>query len=603
MKNFVKFAQGEPVISAFIGAPLVIFSILLVAARLDTALLPNVAIQHYIHYYMAAFSGFVALIIALYSSGVFGQQIRVRMQFITMAFSMLAALLLVSGLTTPGILLADVAPHVSAWSFLLSLPVSALFFVLAGIRWSPRLEARLARGMVWLWVGVIVALALYLWWITAVPQSTIILSRSLPGRVIGLAVALLTIAAFAWAAARVVVDFEALYTFSHRLSGTLLLLAEAQFFLVVGRANGLTGIFVYPLLLLALLVAVWAILSSLRNTENLQVSRYFAAAGSVLIVGMSLLMGEFVISVLDLKEHRLAILFALLFQSVLGFLVLYVIVVHLDRLVQLRTEELRREQRLRTELTQMVIHDLKSPLSVIRSSIGMLLKEYLGKITPRQQRVLVRADESSQRILQLINNLLDVERLEAGALPIYKRDIEGATWLREALAHWEVVAEAQNKRLLIHVPDGLPPLLGDRELLQRVITNLLTNAFNYSMPEGFVEVTAVAKDQHVIILVSDDGPGVPDSDKQRIFEKFAQVESIHHRGTGLGLTFCRMVVEAHNGDLSVEDNPNGGAIFRLALPVHVRDAAPAGQDPDLPAAHTRRPTALAADTSLSSDKR
>ena len=580
MFKFVKSVKQEPLITAMIFVPLSLFLLLIVVPSLDRFFLPNAQFQSYIHYYATAFSGFVAVIIALYSSGVFGQSIRVRMQFITLAFTMLAVLLLMSGLTTPDVLLANEGSEVFRLALNLSLPAGAVFFALAGIRWPTAVEALLERRLWWLWGGAVALLVVCVVGLTAVSPSFAAFSQTVYGRVLGVLIGIGTIALYLWAAVRIRVDLESKYTFSHRLSGTLLLLAEAEFVLKAGRADGLSGFFVYPLLLLALMVAVWAILSTLRGAENLQVSRYFAAAGSVLSVGFSLLLGEFVLNVFGLQEHRLAILFTLLTQGVLGFLLLYVVVVHLDRLVQLRTEDFRREQRLRAEMTQMVIHDLKSPLSVIRSSNGMLLKGYLGPITPKQQKLLMRADESNLRILQLIDNLLDVERLEAGALHLRQRNIESANWLLESLAHWEVVAEAHNKRLLLSVPESLPPLFGDPDLLQRVLNNLMTNALNYASAEGVVAVTAVFADPYVIIDVIDDGPGVPDSDKLRIFEKFAQVEGASRRGSGLGLTFCRMVVEAHSGTLVVDDNPGGGAVFRLTLPINPYRAEPATQEAD-----------------------
>ncbi|MBK8988561.1 MAG: hypothetical protein IPM39_21245 [Chloroflexi bacterium] len=576
MSDFPLFAKKEPVMVVILCTPPLFFLLLILLPALDSFLWINMQFDRYIHYYLTAFSGFVALNIALYSSGVFGQRIRARMQFITLAFSLMAGLLLLSGLATPGVLFAEADVQVSLWSLYLSLPVGALFFTLAAIRWSPQAEAWLARWRWWLVTAVFLLFGGYVWLITAVPLSFLFNLRL--ARMAGLLLAGVTIALYLWSAARIRVDFDARYTFSQRLALTLALLAEAQFFLWIGRSEALSRLFFYPVTLLALLVAVWAILSTLRDTEDLQVSRYFAAAGSVLIVGFSLLSAEFIIRVFDLESHRPVVLFMLLMQGVLGFFILYIIVAHLDRLVHWRTDELQREQRLRAELTQMVIHDLKSPLTVIRSGIGMLSKGHLGAITARQQQVLVRADESSQRILQLIDNLLDVERLEAGALPLKLRHIESTDWLCNALTHWEVVSEAQGKNLRITIPEDLPALRGDRELLQRVLNNLLTNALNYATSVGVVEVRAYPAEKQLVVEVIDDGPGVADADKLRIFDKFAQVDGTQRRGTGLGLTFCKMVVEAHQGGLAVSDNPDGGAIFRLALPICVNGTAEALAD-------------------------
>ena len=568
MSNFIPFVKREPVIAAMIFAPLLLFLLLILSPALDSSFQFDAQFQKYVHYYATAFSGFVALIIALYSSGVFGQSVRARMQFITMAFGVLGGLLLLSGLATPGIIFREPGIQASSWSLNLSLPAGAMFCALAAIRWRPAAEALLVRWRGRLGAAVVVLFGLYLWLVTAVPQPFLTFSVHPFSGPAGFVLAFVTVGLYLWSALRIRVDFEARSTFSQRLSVALLLLAEAQIFLRVGRPEALSSLIFYPLLLLAVLVAVWAILATLRSTEELQVARYFAVAGSVLIVGFSLLAGEFIINVFDLYDYRPTILLTLIVQGVLDFLILYVIVVHLDHLVRARTADFRREQRLRSELTQMVIHDLKSPLTVIRSSISMFLKGHLGETSPQQQRILVRADESSQRILQLIDNLLDVERLEAGVLVLQPRSIQSANWLRESLANWELVAEAQGKRLHVCIPEALPSLFGDRELLQRVLNNLLTNALKYSSPEGTVEVIASAESSIVVIKVIDDGPGVPDSDKLRIFEKFAQVEGTERRGTGLGLTFCKMVVEAHGGMLVVGDNPTGGAVFRLALPTN-----------------------------------
>ena len=567
MFDLRKIIKQEPVFAVLLTVPLVIFGVLLLFPKLDAALWFAVPYEIYAHYYMSAFSGFVALIVAFYSSSLSDRKIDTRLRFITLAFALLAAMMLLSALFTPGVYFNGTEAKVAVWALYLSLPIGAVFFALAGVRWSPAGEAWLEKYLTWWGLGVVGLLVLLMWLVTAVSPPIVSLNQSPMNSAVTTLLTISTIGLYIWSAQRIRTDFVALYTFGHRLSLTLLLLVEAQFFLVVGRDKALSGHLFYPQMMLALFVAVWAILSALRNNEDLQVSRYFAASGSVIIVGFSLVLGEFVISLFDLQAIRPAILLTLLAEGVLSFLILYVIVAHLERLVRQRTVDFRREQRLRAELTQMVIHDLKSPLTVIRSSISMVTKGNLGAVDARQQKILRRADESTQRILQLIDNLLDVERLEVGALMLRRAEIQSAIWLQDSLAHWEVVAGAQNKSLTIDVPDTLPPLWGDGDLLQRVINNLLTNALNYSSMEGLVNVAACVEGNELTLYVADDGPGVPDADKARIFEKFAQVEGTERRGTGLGLTFCKMVVEAHQGTLAVADSPDGGAVFRMGLPI------------------------------------
>lgn len=574
MADFVTFVRSKPILATLLLAPVVLFLLLMLAPASDIPLWQTSAQYWDVHAYLMMFAGLMALITALYANVVLKSRARGRLQFVTLAFVAMAAMMLLSGLDTPDVFFAERKSQGFLWSLSLSLPVGALFFALAGVRWRPTVEETLARWRVVIGLVVLLFLAVYGGLVTAVAHPILSFSTLISGPIylaIGLGATLLLL----WAARRIWSDVSiegAL--FGQRLALALLLLAEAQLFFTIGRPEALSWFLFYPLTLLGLAVAVWAILSALRANRELQVSRYFAVTGSILILGVSLLVGEAVIQFFGLDRYRSVILTVMLAQGVLNFLSLLAIVVYLDRLVQRRTLELAREQRRRIDLTQMIVHDLKSPLTVIRSGISMLVKGHLGDVTPRQRQLLNRTEEANQRLLQLIDNVLDVERMEAGMLPLRWQEFQCTPWLREGLVAWEPVAEAQGKQLKQSIPPNLPTVRGDKELLLRVVNNLLANAFNYASSGSLVCVSAGVEQGYVAICVTDDGPGVPDGDKERIFEKFAQVEGAPRRGAGLGLTFCKMAVEAHGGRLVVLDNPTGGAVFRFTLPI-VRSEASA----------------------------
>jgi two-component system, OmpR family, sensor histidine kinase KdpD len=182
----------------------------------------------------------------------------------------------------------------------------------------------------------------------------------------------------------------------------------------------------------------------------------------------------------------------------------------------------------------------------------------------------------------MIETLLDVEQLEAGVLVLKRQMLQSASWLRASLKDWEMVAEARHAALIVSLADDLPPVLADQALLQRALDNLVANALNFTPEAECVTVSAFVNGQDLVIQVADHGPGVPENERERIFAKFAQIEGGQRRGSGLGLTFCRMVAEAHEGQISVSDNPTGGAVFSLLLPVAVCAPCPVPED-SLPA--------------------
>ncbi len=240
----------------------------------------------------------------------------------------------------------------------------------------------------------------------------------------------------------------------------------------------------------------------------------------------------------------------------------------------------QREKRQRSDLTQLIVHDLKSPLTIVISGLDLMHRGGLGEVNPMQARLLTNLTHCSYEVLGLVNDMLDVERLEEGMMPLHKSMTDLAPVLREQITELQILADKHQQQLHLDAPDTLPPVLVDPVLIRRVIHNLLSNALKLTPDQGKIEVRGAVEGGFLLLSVADSGPGVPVADRQRIFDKFAQLDNKTRRGKGLGLTFCKMAVEVHGGMLTVEDSPLGGALFRLALPLEA--AASLSQSPAKP---------------------
>lgn len=233
-------------------------------------------------------------------------------------------------------------------------------------------------------------------------------------------------------------------------------------------------------------------------------------------------------------------------------------------------EQLQELLRLREEFEALVVHDLRNPLNAIIVALNLLqgMKDQVKTPEPFL-RATELAKNATQRMAQLISTLLDIARLEAGKLVLNISDFDLSALIRDVIEMQKVTAAGT----VAIVPHTLPGLMikADRDVLGRVVANLLDNALKFSPPESTVEITAQSLDNQAIrINVIDAGPGVPPEERERIFEKFAQVNDEQHEnrsGTGLGLTFCRMAVEAHGGCIRVDDKPSGaGSCFSIQIP-------------------------------------
>ncbi len=236
------------------------------------------------------------------------------------------------------------------------------------------------------------------------------------------------------------------------------------------------------------------------------------------------------------------------------------------------TEECR-DARMREEVNHMMIHDLRSPMTAIIGSLTMLHDLLLEEtIDPAPyEDVLQIARNSSAGMLNLIESLLDIARVDQGGMALDRQTLPLPPIIDDACTSILSLAYSARVELAIDVPEDLPPVAIDAEKIRRVLVNLLDNGLRHTPADGHVTVHAHTSTgaKEVIVCVEDSGPGVPASERVRIFDKFVQLErrtANGYKGFGLGLAFCKLAVEAHNGRIWIDEAPGGGAAFCFSLP-------------------------------------
>ncbi len=231
----------------------------------------------------------------------------------------------------------------------------------------------------------------------------------------------------------------------------------------------------------------------------------------------------------------------------------------------------------REDLSRMIVHDLRSPLTAVTASLKLLhdLVPQQSDFAPIVQRTTEASTRAVRKLLNLVDSLLDIDKMESGQLALEREPTHLSAVVDSVVAEMDSLAHELDISLAVAIPYDLPPLCIDRGHIERVILNLVDNGLKFTPANGRVALRAFlpgessAPEGFIRMEVSDTGPGIADEHKDRLFNRFVQLDGIRgrRRGTGLGLTFCRLSVEAHGGRIWIEDNPAGGAIFAFTLPL------------------------------------
>ncbi len=239
--------------------------------------------------------------------------------------------------------------------------------------------------------------------------------------------------------------------------------------------------------------------------------------------------------------------------------------------------KLRELEKVRDDLMKMIVHDLKTPLTSVIATLEMLTDGDFGGLSGQQKAAVSEVETKSQELLALIEDILEVARIEETGITLALADIDPKHFIEELLHEWDHRFQQEKTKVLIEIDDLAPVFQGDKGLIKRVFANLIQNAVTHSSRPVNLRLAARRNGDSVLFAVVDDGPGIPPEYHDIIFRKFGQVHSESAprvRSSGLGLTFCKLVVDLHGGRIWVKSNAGEGSSFYVELPR--RPAIPAG---------------------------
>ncbi len=217
-------------------------------------------------------------------------------------------------------------------------------------------------------------------------------------------------------------------------------------------------------------------------------------------------------------------------------------------------------------LVSTVSHQLKTPLTSIRMAVHLLLEEKVGALTEKQAELLLAAREDSDRLNGILEDLLDISRIESGKAPMSFAPVSPQAIAAEAAEHFAAAFQDSGISLKTAVPDDLPEVMADAARIVHVFDNLLSNALKHTAAGGSVTISAQADEKRVVFSVADTGTGIPQEYLNNIFDQFFRVPGQQAQaGAGLGLAIAREIVEAHGGTITVESTVGEGSTFRVAL--------------------------------------
>lgn len=231
---------------------------------------------------------------------------------------------------------------------------------------------------------------------------------------------------------------------------------------------------------------------------------------------------------------------------------------------------LKKIDQMKTDFVNMVAHEIRSPLNSIAMQLKVILDGLAGSVTEKQKEILDRASKKINALSNLSTELLDLAKIESGLITQEKEVFHIGSLLEDQVAFFQQAAAAKGLSLELDAVPGLPPVLANKRNMEEVFSNLITNAIHYTPENGKISILAVAVKKHLCVSITDTGFGIPAEDLPKIFDRFYRVKNEKTRyitGTGLGLPIVKSILDAHNGSIRVESEPDKGSTFYVYLPI------------------------------------
>jgi PAS domain S-box-containing protein len=248
-------------------------------------------------------------------------------------------------------------------------------------------------------------------------------------------------------------------------------------------------------------------------------------------------------------------------------------------------------ERAKTDFVSTVSHELRTPMTAVKGYVDLLLMGATGDLSDQQQQFLDVIKLNTDRLTSLVNDLLDISRIETGKIELAPESLDMVSVIEQVVLTIRPKAEEKGLRMHAVVPQDLPRVFGDPDRVVQILTNLVGNAYKYTPTGGIVSVHAYVRDEMVHVAVADTGIGVSIEDRDKIFDRFFRVDDpmVHaESGTGLGLSITTSLVQMHGGEIMVESEPGEGSIFTFTLPIlEGEDTSPLSKPPEGFAPHFR----------------
>lgn len=239
-------------------------------------------------------------------------------------------------------------------------------------------------------------------------------------------------------------------------------------------------------------------------------------------------------------------------------------------MIELQNIQLKKLDQLKSNFLNVTSHELRTPMSAIKGYVQMTIKQKLGEITEEQKKALTTVLRNIDRLDHLIQDILDVSRLESGTMKFVSEKTDIKTMVGEAVATMQISADVKHMTIDIEIEDKIPELTIDQERIKQVMLNIINNAIKFSPERSIINIRAKKEDENILFEVQDHGRGIPKDKQEKVFAIFYQVDSGMDRkfgGAGLGLAICRGIVLAHGGKIWVESELGKGSTFFFTLPL------------------------------------
>lgn len=255
---------------------------------------------------------------------------------------------------------------------------------------------------------------------------------------------------------------------------------------------------------------------------------------------------------------------------VLSEIIVVIVIMSIGNSVIQSVEQIAKVNKIKSDFISIVSHQLKTPPTEINWEIELLLKEYKGELNNKQLEIISSISEANRRIIKLTNDLLDVARLDQGRFILNREKMNISEIIREVIQNNLIMARANNVRIEFSNSGTIPEIIGDKKRIGVVVDNFLTNAIKYTKEKGKVGIEARQQGDNLVVSVKDNGVGIPESQKDKVFDKFFRSDNAvkyNTEGSGLGLYIAKKIIDSSKGKIWFDTKEGQGSTFYFSLPI------------------------------------